>query len=86
VLQVAQTNPDLLKDETVETKINFFLRVNERLAFAIGLPYGSFLVQFNDTLNKLFIYYCTETERAVETQGKVVLNYHTFKRMKAISR
>jgi len=86
ILQTAQTNPEILKDDNVEAKINFFLRINERLAYSIGLPYGSFLVQFNDTLNKLFIYYCTETENQVEAHGKLVLNYLTVKRMKTISK
>lgn len=85
-MEAAKSDPNILKDESVETRINFLLRINERLAFSIGLPYGSFLIQFNDSLNKLFLYYCTETERAVETQGKQVLNFLTVKRMKAIGK
>lgn len=61
-----QTSPDILRDEEVQIKILLMLQVAERLAFAIGLPFGGFLIEIRDSLNKLFIYFVAEIQRNVQ--------------------
>lgn len=62
----------------------YFLRINEKLAYSVGLAYGSILVNLGPTLNNIYVFYSTEVEKVIQTQGKAVLNYLTVKRMRII--
>lgn len=86
ILRSAEINPEIMNQEEVQRKMMYFLKINERLAYSIGLSYGSLLITLSPSLNNIYTFYANEVEKTVTVQGKNVLNYLTVKRMRAIGK
>jgi DNA replicative helicase MCM subunit Mcm2 (Cdc46/Mcm family) len=82
----AQTDPSILKNEEVEQRILYFLKMNESLVIGVGEQYYQFLKIINEIINKIYLYYSKEVDAAVKEKGKNVLNYVTVKNMRAIKK
>lgn len=82
----AQTNQNILKEEEVQKKIIYYLKINEMLATGVGQPYLMMLQEMADSFNKLYLYYSNEVNTAVSQNGKNILNYMTIRVMRTIKK
>ena len=86
IIQSAQANESVLKDEAITRKLNYFFKLNEMLATGVGRNYALMLDQLCDSMNKVYLYYAMEINAAVAQQGKNVLNFMTVKAMRMVKR
>lgn len=86
IIQNAEQAPNSLLEEEIKKKVFFFLKLNETLATGIGQKYALFLSTISDTINKLYLFYSTQVNESIRTQGKNCLNYVNIKSMRAIKK
>jgi hypothetical protein len=86
IIQMAQTNQHVLKEEAVTKKLNYFFKLNEMLATGVGRNYALMLNLISDTMNKVYLYYSMEINLVVVQQGKNVLNFMTVKAMRMVKK
>ncbi len=83
---IAQENPAIMKEEEIQKKLVFFLKVNEMLAKSIGQEYIVFLEIIAEQINKLYLFFSAEIETTVKNNGKNYLNYMSVKLMRAVKK
>lgn len=64
----------------------YFFKLNENLAIGVGRNYATLLNLISETMNKFYLYYSSEVNAAVNTNGKHVLNYMTVRNMRLIKK
>lgn len=81
MINMAQSDNHILKEESVIKKLNYFFKLNEMLATGVGKNYAILLGHLNDSMNKCYLYYSLEINTIVAQQGKNVLKFMTVKTM-----
>lgn len=83
---MAQENPNVMRDENVIRKLNYFLKLNEMLATGVGRNYAVMLRELYETMNKVYLFFSVEISNMVAEQGKNVLNFMTVKSMRMVKK
>lgn len=86
IVNMAQGNPNILKQENVIKKIIYFFKLNENLAVGVGKNYALLLTFLSDSMNKLYLFYSAEVNTAVSLNGKHILNFMTFRNMRLVKK
>lgn len=86
LINMAQTDQHILKEESVTKKLNYFFKLNEMLATGVGRNYALLLSHISETMNKVYIYYSMEINEMVNKHGKNVLNFMTVKMMRLVKK
>jgi hypothetical protein len=57
LINMAQDNQNVLREETVIRKLNYFFKLNEMLAMGVGRNYAVMLRELYETMNKIYLFY-----------------------------
>ena len=75
-----------MREEEVQKKLLFFLRINQHLASGIGQSYLMLLEEIMESINKLYLYYSMQVNATVNQNGKGHLNYMTVRIMRTLKK
>jgi len=84
--QAKSGNIDCLREDFNMERIDLFLKVNERLSFASGFCYHLVLESIFPAMIDVYSYYSQYISSQVGQQGKNILNFTQFKKMRTIKR
>lgn len=83
---ISDNDYSTLKNEDVLEFLQYFLKVNERMAFSIGDPFGQVFLEYQDCIINLYKFYSQSIQEDLQTTGPNVLNYTHVKKIRRIKK